>query len=463
MKNKNELFERMPVPQAVLYLGLPTMAGMALTVLYGMADMIFVGMAGDAEQLAVIALLSPVTTVAMSVGAVFGIGGSSCLSRQLGAKQRREAARTGSFCFYSALFLGLLSTAAGLVLLPAVLQILGAGGSMAPLAVRCGRLLLIGTTPAVLSFTLNQLIRAAGNAGEAMNGMVLGALVNVAADPFFILFLDMGAEGSAAAALLTDLVSLIYYIRVIRRTETISLSLSDFRASRSTVKSIFAIGIPSAVTHFLVSISGVFFNRLCMRHGEHVVAAFSVARRVMMMPNMISLGLAKGAQPLIGYNYAAGNLRRMRRAVFFSCVFGTVICSFFSVFVFLRSGGLIQLFTNDPDVVWLGMVVLKAILFAMPIAAFDTVLLAAFQAMGEASTIFFLSVGKQALLYLPLMFLADRFLGLSGLILLEPLKEYLSAILSFLFYFFLMRRCGQGHTPLSSSSKRQRSLSAASR
>lgn len=436
----NELFERTSIPRAVIFLGLPTMAGMALTVLYNMADMIFVGMAGDEQQLAVVTLLTPVSVVAMSIGAVFGIGGASCISRQLGTRRRRDAARTSAFCFYSSLLLSILGTAAGLAFLPLILRGLGAAGTIAPLAERYGRLILLGTVPASLCFTMNQLLRSRGAAKEAMNGMALGAVINLAADPLLIITLGMGAEGSAAASLLADLLSLFYYIHLMRRDDILSMSPRDFSLTRSSAGSVLAVGIPTCLTHFLLCFSGILFNRMAMSYGDHTVAAFGVASRVMMMPAMISMGLAKGAQPLIGYNYASGNLQRMRSAIRFSCIVGTAFCLVFSVFVYFRSGGLIQVFTDDPDVVWLGMVILNAMLFAMPVSALEAVLITTFQAMGKAGAIFFLSVGKQLLLYIPLMLLANHFMGLYGLILLDPVKEYLSTFLALLFYLVIMRR-----------------------
>lgn len=426
--------------KAVIMLGLPAMAGMALTVLCNMADMVFIGMVGDEHQLATVTLLTPVSIAAMSIGAIFGIGGASCISRQLGTRRRTDATGTCSFCFYAALFLGILGTAAGQLFLPLLLKGLGAAGSVAPLAESYGRILVWGTVPAAAGFTLNQLIRSVGCARESMNGMALGAMVNLLLDPVFIIFLNLGAKGAAAASLTANLISLFYYINVVHRDNVLSVKLRDLRAGLCMTSSVLSVGIPTCLTHFLICFSGILFNRLAMDYGDHVVAAFGVASRVMMMPTMVSLGLAKGAQPLIGYNFGAGNIKRMQRAIWLSCALGTFLCILFSSFVYFHSGGLIQIFTNDPDVVWPGMVILNAILLSMPVSALEAVLLTTFQAMGKTSAILILSVGKQLFLYIPLMLLANRWLGLPGLIYLDPVKEYLSTFLALLFYLHIVKR-----------------------
>ncbi len=434
MRRENELFETASIPGAVLALSVPTMMGMALTVVYGMADMIFVGMTGDASQITVTALLSPAAMVVMAMGGIFGIGGASCISRQLGLRQRKLAAQTCSFCFYATLLAGLFCTWLGLLLLPEILAVLGGTGEIFPLATAYGRIVFWGTTPAALSFAMNQMIRARGAAGKSMNGMLLGAALNLILDPILILGVGWGACGAAAASLIADCCCLAYYLSVLLRDEILSIRLADFSVNRCVMGGVLAVGLPACLANFTICISETLFNRLALAHGDHVVAAFSVASRVLMISNMVVMGMAKGAQPLIGYSFAAGNWKRMRGTVRFACGLGTAICLGFAGVVYFRSGGLIQIFTNDPDVVWLGTVILDAMVIAIPTAGMEAVLLSTFQAMGKSAALLLLSVGRQALICIPLMFLMDHRLGLSGLILYQPAKEYVTIVMAAVLY-----------------------------
>lgn len=437
---QKQLFESWPISKAVLSLSFPALAGMAFQVLYNMADLIFIGMTGDPRQITVITIFMPISVLFMGVGQLFGAGGASCISRRLGKGDRRGAAEVSSFCVWMTVITGSLCTVGGLIFLPALVRGVGVSGSLEGLAHSCGRIWAWGTMPSALSFAMNQMIRAKGEAGVSMKGMALGVGVNLILDPLFILGLGLGASGVALAALGADLSKVAYFLSFIRKDEILSLRVRDFLAGFPAASEIGAVGLPACLTTLILCGSNILMNRMLMDCGEEAVAAFGVASRILIVPGMAAEGLARGAQPLIGYNFASGNMRRMRGVIRFSCGVGTVVCTFFAFVIFWKSGGLVELFTNDPEVVWLSTMILDAMTAAIPIAAVEAVLFTVFQAVGQGQALLILSVGKQIFIVIPLLFLARHFFGLSGFILLEPLKEYITFFLAVCLYAQNLRK-----------------------
>lgn len=437
---QRQLFESWPIPKAVLYLSFPALAGMAFQVLYNMADLIFIGMTGDPRQITVITIFMPISVLFTGVGQLFGAGGASCISRRLGKGDRRGAAAVSSFCVWMTVVMGSLSTVGGLILLPALIRGVGVSGFLEHLAFRCGEIWVWGLMPSALSFAMNQMIRAKGEAAVSMKGMALGVGVNLILDPLLILKLGLGASGAALAALGADLAKVAYFLFFIKKDEVLSLRGRDFLAGFPAVREIGAVGLPTFLTTFILCGSNILMNRMLMDCGAEAVAAFGVASRILIVSGMAAEGLARGAQPLIGYNFASGNMERMRSVIRFSCGAGTVVCTFFAIVVFWKSGGLVELFTNDPEVVWLSTLILDAMTAAIPIAAVEAVLFTVFQAVGQGQALLILSVGKQVFIVIPLLFLARHFFGLSGFILLEPLKEYITFLLAVWLYAQNLRK-----------------------
>ena len=270
----NAVFAHLPLPKAILRLAVPTMAGNLVTILYNLADTFFVGQTGDEFQVAAVTLTSPVFMALTALGILFGIGGGSFISRQLGERKPENACKASALCFWGSLGLGVLFLAAGLLLLPQLVTLLGASAETYAFTLDYLRIILLGSPAILLSNTLGQLIRAEGAAKHMMLGMMLGTVVNIALDPLFIFTLRMGVAGAALATVLSNLLSVAYYVRYfLRKSACLSVSPRLLSPDGYICKSILLIGVPAFINNILITVAQILLNNHAAAYGDDVVAA----------------------------------------------------------------------------------------------------------------------------------------------------------------------------------------------
>ena len=298
----NAVFAHLPLPKAILRLAVPTMAGNLVTILYNLADTFFVGQTGDEFQVAAVTLTSPVFMALTALGILFGIGGGSFISRQLGERKPENACKASALCFWGSLGLGVLFLAAGLLLLPQLVTLLGASAETYAFTLDYLRIILLGSPAILLSNTLGQLIRAEGAAKCTMLGMMLGTVVNIALDPLFIFTQRMGVAGAALATVLSNLLSVAYYVRYfLRKSACLSVSPRLLSPDGYICKSILLIGVPAFINNILITVAQILLNNHAAAYGDDVVAALGIVSRTTSLPVLLLIGLAQGVQPLIAY------------------------------------------------------------------------------------------------------------------------------------------------------------------
>lgn len=273
-----EVFAKAPIRKAVLQNALPAMAAMLMVLIYNLADTFFIGQTHDDLQVAAVSLATPVFLLFMSVGTVFGIGGTSVISRALG-EGRRDYAKT-------------------------YLTIVGCSGPFVLIA-NC----------------YSNVIRAEGQSGRAMMGQLLGNLLNVILDPIMILVFGWNIAGAAIATIIGNVVGAGYYIvYFLKGSSSLSISLKDFSVKEKVASGVLAIGVPAALGNLLMSLSSIIMNSQMAKYGDMAVAGVGVAMKVTMMTGMVCIGLGQGVQPLLGYCVGAKNWERYRSTLKFSLI-----------------------------------------------------------------------------------------------------------------------------------------------
>lgn len=303
---KNDLFEKYPIPKAVMTLAIPTMLSMLVTIVYNMADTYFVGQTGDANQVAAVTLTMPIFFLLMAFGNIFGIGGGSYISRLLGEHRIADIKHTSSFAFYGSIALGLIGMVVFLVFMDPILTIAGASPNTIGFARDYLTIVAYGAIAISLQNSLAQIVRSVGAAKESMIGMMIGTIVNIILDPIMILSMGMGVAGAAWATVIGNACAVLYFIYYIfKHSDVLSIAPQDFRMEGAIAKNTFAIGIPASVNNILMSFSMIMLNSFASAYGDTVIAALGVSGRVFSIVVMLALGLAMGIQPFIGYNYAS--------------------------------------------------------------------------------------------------------------------------------------------------------------
>ena len=332
---KVDIFEKDPIPKAVSKLAIPTILGMIVTIVYNLADTFFVGQLKDPYQIAGVTITMPVFIILLSLGYIFGVGGSSFISRLLGNKDFEMAKRTSSFAFYACLALGLVCIGAGVLLINPLLALCGSSPETHQYAWDYLIVILLGSPAIMLSFSMGQVIRAEGASKEAMIGMMIGTVVNIGLDPLLIFTCNMGVTGAAIATVFSNLLSVLYYMwYFIRKSKNLTISPKYLKIDKIMLKNVFTIGLPASLNEMLFSASNIILNRFAVGYGDDVIAAIGVVFKVNMFPVLILMGLCQGVQPLIGYNYASGDQKRLKGIMKFTGISAVIIGSVFTVLLF---------------------------------------------------------------------------------------------------------------------------------
>ena len=453
MKDNTRIFEDYKVPKAVAAMAVPSMLGMLINIVYNLADTFFVGQTGDSNQVAAVSVSMPLFLLFMAIGNLFGVGGCAFISRSLGEGRKDRVKTISSFCIYTAIILGIIAGVLFLIFKEPLLYLVGASDNTIGYAQDYLKWVAIGSPFVVTAITVCNLVRGEGSAKTSMFGMVLGQLVNIVLDPIFILDsgdklfgitlpfgLNLGVAGAAIATVLGNVFSVIFFlIYFLRGNSILSITPKRYSARNGITKGVVNVGLPASLNNLLMSISNIIVNIVLVGYGDAAVAAMGVAMKANMLVVMLQIGLGQGVQPLIGYCYGAKNYTRMKKCLRFSIccniIIGTVMMLFYLVF----RENVINMFINDTQVVNLGVKMLTALMTPGPVIGIMFVLNFAFQGMGKGLQSLLLSIGRQGLIYIPLLFILNKVVGLNGIIWAQATADFFCVIMSIVMFMFVMK------------------------
>ena len=438
MTKNIDIFESDPIPRAVAKLAIPTVASMLVAVIYNMVDTFFVGKLGDPNQVAAVSIATPVFLFLMAAGNMFGMGGSSFISRALGEKKIDKVRHISSFCFYGSIAIGLAGAIFFLGGMKTILSLIGSSEATAPFAKDYLSYIAYGAPLVVLSTAYSNLVRGEGAANTAMIGMMSGTVANIILDPIMILTLKMGVSGAAIATVIGNGVSLaIYLVHICSKKSLLSINIKDFRIGERIATSVIAIGLPASLNNILMSLSNIVLNNFLSSYGDIPVASMGVAMKANMLVVFLQIGVAAGVQPLIGYCYGAKNYKRMKGTMRFAMLTNLVIgCLMTTIYIFF-SRNIISMFISDEKVIETGNMMLRALMISAPILGALFIFNFSFQAMGKALQALALSISRQGFVFLPMLFIGRAIAGLNGLIYAQPTADFVSIFIAFAMFMFL--------------------------
>ncbi len=415
--------------KAVIKLGLPLVAGMFIMVLYNLVDTYFIGLMRDDYQLAAVNLAYPVMMVTIALSNMIGTGASSLIARSLGAGDRAKACHTVTAGFVLTTVFGLIVMISGLAFLPLIVRGLGAGEMTGSYTRQYVRVLLTGSLFTMGNYIFGQLLRSEGSVKYSVLGMIIGTIVNIVLDPVFIFVLGLEIRGAAIATVLGNGAGMAASVFLYMSGRTLLRPFFKYLIpSREILGEIFWVGVPASLETLLTSAAYIVNNHLAVSYGELTVAAIGVAQKIMSLGNYIYQGFAAGTQPIMGYNYGAGNFRRMRHVL----SAGLMVVSLTELCVMAVYGifaaRLIGLFTDSAQVIATGSKVLRTIMCILPFVGAVSMSRMSFQAMGKPQFAFGITLVRQLVLYVPLLLLLNRIFGFAGMIWAQPVTELIMMI-----------------------------------
>lgn len=429
--SRQELFENASIPKAYFALTIPAVLGKVVMLLYNMADTWFIAATGDPNLVAGVALCSPIFMLMVAIGDIFAMGGASVISRLFGNSRHEEAGRVSSFCFYSALFSGILLSILLLVFQTPILTLLGADKDTLPYAADYYRYIALGAPIIVVSIVPLDLLRTEGMAKASMAGSAFGSVVNILLDPLFIFTFGFGAAGAAIATVLGNAATVALYLYFVnRKAQVLTFSPKRFAPKSTEISPVFSIGIPASVSTLMQSFGIALSNRFLLLYGSDKIAAAGIASKICMIPTMMVVAFAFGAAPLVGYTYGKKNTEKLKAIIRFFYKFQFGMSTAVALVLGILSKPLIASFMNDPAIVSAGTEILRWQLVGVPFMSVVMVSACIFQAAGKAKGALALSMSRQGVVYLIVIVAANMLLQYQGVVASQAVADILSAAMA---------------------------------
>ncbi|MCD7767697.1 MAG: MATE family efflux transporter [Oscillospiraceae bacterium] len=446
---KTALFESVPIPRAVMKMAVPTVLSSLVMVIYNLADTYFVGMLNNSVENAAVTLAAPVLLAFNAVINLFGVGGSSLMSRYLGIKRYEQVRKSAAVSFYCALGFSALFSLAFAVFHT---QILGILGTTADTSAATWRYLqwttVCGAVPAILNVVLANLVRAEGSALHASIGTMSGCILNMILDPIFILpvGLHMGAAGAGLATFLSNCAACGYFFVLLRMRcgqTMVCVFPRVFSPDPIILRQICVVGIPAAIQNLLNVTGMTVLNNFTASYGSDAVAAMGISHKINMVPMYIAMGISQGIMPLVGYNYASGNRDRMKKAVLFTAKISVAFIVLVSVAYFAGSRGLIGWFMKNEAVIAYGSRFLRGMCIGLVFLTIDFLAVGVFQACGMGTSSLIFAILRKVVLEIPALFILNKLYPLYGLAYAQTAAEFVLAVATIV----LLRRMFRGDAP----------------
>ncbi len=427
--------EALPPRKAVVTNAVPAMLAMVMALVYNMADLFFIGQTNNDLMVAAISMASPLFLMFMSLGNVFGVGGSSLLSRSLGAGKTDLVGRITAFCFWSCMAVGIVLSVG--VFFNAQAMALAFGASSGTLDMVRNYLRIIATTGVfiLISSCFSALVRAEGKPEKAMTGMLLGNLVNIILDPIFILVLNLGVEGAAIATAIGNLIGGGYYLVYLLKADTmLTIRTKDITWRHGILKNVLTIGIPASLSSVLMGVCQMLINGQMAAYGDLAVAGIGVGMKVTMISTMVCIGIGIGIQPLLGYAIGAQNEKRYHAIFNFSVLFSLGLSGGLTILCYLCLHWIVGAFVTEPEAYAYAYFFSQVLISTSVVSALLFVLANALQAAGAAATSFAINISRQGYVYIPLLFLMGHIWGINGLVFAQPVADVISITIAIILY-----------------------------
>ena len=430
-----ELFENTSIKRAYFTLAIPVVLNMVVTLCYNMVDTFFVSQTQNANLVAGVSQGAPLFTLMIAIGDIFGLGGSSVISRLFGEHRYEEGRRVSAYCFWAPIFVGIGVAILMLIFTTPFLKLLGATSATWKYARQYYLVLAVGSPFIIFFFSPVNILRTEGLAVESMKASIIGTVINIILNPIFIFACGLGAAGSALA---TDFgnaigdVLMVYYLRT--KSTHLSTSIHEAKVSPALKREVYAIGIPASVTNVMATFATTMTNRALDAYGSAAVAAMGIAQKLSTITSMIFSGFAFGSQPLIGYSYGAKDRQRFNRVIALDLTVIITIAVTLGLVIFIFAPTIITWFMHDPSVIKHGALMIRWLVVSAPLAGLILGFTTIFQSMGKAVPAFILSFCRQGLIFWLALETLRHLFGYTGILASQATSDVICAVMAIILF-----------------------------
>jgi putative MATE family efflux protein len=442
MKKTDRLGEE-KITKLLMSFSVPATVGMLVNALYNIIDRMYIGNSEDLGSLGLagITISFPITLVMMAIALLFGIGGATMFSIKLGEKKPEEAEKYLGNAVTMLIGSSILYTLFSLIFLKPLMELFGTSQQVMPYAIEYMRIVLWGAVLQGLSMGLNNFIRADGSPKIAMISMFLGAVFNIIFDPIFIYVFRWGMTGAAIATVGGQLLSTIWVLLYFKGKRcSIQLKLKSMKPEFHLIRRIMETGTPSFLRQLANSLLNVVLNKgLIIYGGDIAVSGMGVINSIQTFMLMPLFGITQGAQPIIGYNYGANKVGRVKEGLKWAIQIATIISLIGWLITRIFPYALMSMFTNEVDLIAFGGKAIKIWFMWLPIVGFQVVSASYFQAVGKAKAATFLTLTRQVILLIPAVIILPKFFELEGILFAAPFADFFSAVVTGIWLWIELR------------------------
>lgn len=412
---------------------LPAFTGVIINSLYNVVDRIFIGQGVGAEALSGISAVYPIMLILMAFGMLIGIGAGVRISINLGMKNFPRAEKVLGNSFILMLIVSGIISIIGFSIKDPLLRLFGVENDTMAFANEYLNIILVGAVFSVVGFSMNNLIRSEGNAKIAMYSMLISAGTNIILDPIFIFWFHMGVAGAAWATIISQLVLCVWVIRhFISSSSVIKLRKVNFKLNGQIILYIITIGFAPFSMQIAGSfVQGLYNIQLIKFSSDIAIAAMGIINSVAMLIVMTIVAINMAAQPIFGFNYGANNYKRVKdtliicmKAATGIAIVGWLIVQFFPEMIVLAFNN------SSEELLKVGTQGLRTFLIALPVIGFQVIVGNYFQSIGKAGTSILLTLMRQVILLIPILFILPNYLGLTGVWFASPIADVGSALIA---------------------------------
>lgn len=430
-------FSRGSVARNILSLAGPMTLAQFINVLYNIVDRIYIGRIPEHALLSLtgIGLSLPIITIVIAFANLFGMGGAPLCSIERGRGNIEEAERIMGNSFVMMLGSGVVLTVLGLMFKRPLLYLFGASDATFPFADAYISIYLLGSVFVMVGLGMNSFINTQGFGKIGMLTVLLGAVSNIILDPIFIFVFDMGIQGAALATILSQLLSAVWIFRFLTGKETLlQLKRSCMRLKWRRVKAIIGLGLSGFTMAITNGIVQIMCNATLRTYGGDLyVGVMTVINSVREVITMPVTGITQSAQPVLGFNYGAGEYKRVKKAILFTTAITVSYTLFTWALIHGFPGFFIRIFNKDAVLIAAGIPAIRLYFFGYFMMAFQFLGQAVFVGLGKSKRAIFFSIFRKVVIVVPLTVFLPQIMGLGtdGVFMAEPVSNFIGGAACF--------------------------------
>ncbi len=410
---------------------IPASIGILFMTVNILVDTIFVGQWIGTLGIAALTVVMPIAFLIAATGLAIGIGGSSVLSRALGAKKIERAHKVFAHQILMTAGLSALLVIIGLIFQDEVLLLFGANGEILAPAKEFFLPILLSAPLQAFCAMGNSVVRAEDRAKVAMSAAIIAAVANIILDIIFIKYLDLGIHGAAMATALSFLICFLFLLHFFIKHSRLRLTLSCFAPRSKIFKEISSLSFTTFARHGVISILAILMNHtLFAQGGEHAVTVYGIISRMLMFALFPVIGIAQGFMPIVGYNYGSGNANRVQETIKVSLKYASIFAVGIYILILIFANPIVGAFTTDDAVLRDTPSALRWVFAASPVIAVQLIGSSYFQAAGKALKSLLLTLTKQGFFLIPLILILPNYFGIFGVWVSFPIADILSTVIT---------------------------------